>query len=138
MVRHPPRSTRSDTRFPYPTLFRSRDVDAAIKAGINVPVPKDPGGGFTHEQHKRNYRIIFEGGQLYRLIGDARYRDHVRDLLLAYADLYPKLGPHPAKANQNAGRIFWQSLNDSVFLVNAVQGYAQIRDRKSTRLNSSH
>ena len=105
-----------------------RDVEASIRAGVIVPVPKDPGGGFTHEQHKRNYRTIFEGGQLYRLTGDVRYRNHVRDLLLAYADLYPKLGPHPAAANQVAGRLFWQSLNDSVFLVNAVQGYAQIRD----------
>lgn len=104
-----------------------RDVDASIKAGINLPVPKDPGGGFSHEQHKRNYRIIFEGGQLYRLTGDARYRDHVRDLLIAYADLYPGLGPHPAASNQAPGRLFWQSLNDSVFLVNAVQGYAEIR-----------
>ncbi|APZ98772.1 alginate lyase [Sphingopyxis sp. QXT-31] len=104
-----------------------RDVEASIKAGINVPVPKDPGGGFTHEQHKRNYRVIFEGGQLFRMTGDTRYRDHVRDMLLAYADLYPGLGPHPAKANQTAGRLFWQSLNDSVFLVNAVQGYAEIR-----------
>lgn len=104
-----------------------RTVDASIRAGINVPVPKDPGGGFTHEQHKRNYRVIFEGGQLFRLTGEARYRDHVRDLLLAYADLYPGLGPHPAKANQTAGRLFWQSLNDSVFLVNAAQGYAAIR-----------
>ena len=102
-------------------------VEASIKAGINVPVPKDPGGGFTHEQHKRNYRVIFEGGQLFRLTGDVRYRDHVRDLLLAYADLYPKLGPHPAASNQVPGRLFWQSLNDSVFLVNAVQGYAEIR-----------
>jgi hypothetical protein len=108
-----------------------RDLDASIKAGINVPVPKDPGGGFTHEQHKRNYRIIFEGGQLYRLTGDRRYLGHVRDLLLAYADLYPGLGPHPAAANQAAGRLFWQSLNDSVFLVNAVQGYAEIRDALS-------
>ena len=102
-------------------------VEASIKAGINVPVPKDPGGGFTHEQHKRNYRTIFEGGQLFRLTGDVRYRDHVRDLLLAYADLYPKLGPHPAASKQVPGRLFWQSLNDSVFLVNAVQGYAEIR-----------
>ena len=106
-------------------------VEASIKAGINVPVPKDPGGGFTHEQHKRNYRIIFEGGQLFRLTGDVRYRDHVRDLLLAYADLYPGLGPHPAASNQVPGRLFWQSLNDSVFLVNAVQGYAEIRDALS-------
>lgn len=105
-----------------------RDVEASIKSGVNVPAPKDPGGGFTHEQHKRNYRVIFEGGQLFRLTGDARYRDHVRDLLLAYADLYPKLGPHPAASNQVPGRLFWQSLNDSVFLVNAVQGYAEIRD----------
>lgn len=105
-----------------------RDVDASIRAGVHVPVPKDAGGGFTHEQHKRNYRTIFEGGQLYRLTGDVRYRDHVRDLLLAYADLYPKLGPHPAAANQIPGRLFWQSLNDSVFLVNAVQGYGAIRD----------
>jgi len=108
-----------------------RDLDASIRAGINVPVPRDPGGGFTHEQHKRNYRIIFEGGQLYRLTGDRRYLDHVRDLLLAYADLYPRLGPHPAAANQVPGRLFWQSLNDSVFLVNAVQGYAEIRDALS-------
>ena len=106
-------------------------VEASIKAGINVPVPKDPGGGFTHEQHKRNYRIIFEGGQLFRLTGDVRYRDHVRDLLLAYADLYPKLEPHPAAANQIPGRLFWQSLNDSVFLVNAAQGYGAIRDALS-------
>lgn len=105
-----------------------RDVDAAIASGIKVPVPKDPGGGFTHEQHKRNYRTIYLGGQLYRLTGEVRYRDHVRDLLLAYAKLYPGLGPHPAAANQTAGRLFWQSLNDSVFLVNAVQGYTEIRN----------
>jgi hypothetical protein len=108
-----------------------RDVEASIRAGVNVPVPRDPGGGVTHEQHKRNYRVIFEGGQLFRLTGEARYRDHVRDLLLAYADLYPGLGPHPAAANQVPGRLFWQSLNDSVFLVNAVQGYAEIRDALS-------
>lgn len=123
-----------EARAAYAPLFTAeverakRDLDASIRAGIDVPVPRDPGGGFTHEQHKRNYRLIFEGGQLYRLTGDARYRDHVRDLLLAYAELYPKLGPHPAAANQVAGRLFWQSLNDSVFLVNAVQGYAEIRD----------
>src|SRR3546814_17976284 len=29
MIRRPPRSTRTDTRFPYPTLFRS-DLEAAL------------------------------------------------------------------------------------------------------------
>ena len=103
------------------------EVDTAIRAGVHVPVPKDPGGGFTHEQHKRNYRTIYGAGLLYRLTGEKRYADHVRALLLEYARLYPTLGPHPAASNQTAGRLFWQSLNDSVFLVYAIQGYDAAR-----------
>src|SRR3546814_4775642 len=30
MIRRPPRSTRTDTLFPYTTLFRSRDIDGRI------------------------------------------------------------------------------------------------------------
>src|SRR3546814_9832942 len=30
MIRRPPKSTRTDTLFPYPTLFRSRLADAAF------------------------------------------------------------------------------------------------------------
>src|SRR3546814_5607883 len=30
MIRRPPRSTRTDTLFPYTTLFRSRDGDTAL------------------------------------------------------------------------------------------------------------
>src|SRR3546814_7314994 len=39
IIRRPPRSTRTDTRFPYTTLFRSQDTehfsDSAFKAGGN-------------------------------------------------------------------------------------------------------
>src|SRR3546814_12625563 len=31
MIRRPPRSTRTDTLFPYPTLFRSADADDAAR-----------------------------------------------------------------------------------------------------------
>lgn len=116
-----------------PPLYQSelRDaqtfVDGMMAQGVVVPVPKDPGGGYTHEQHKRNYRAIQLGGQLYRITGEVRYRDYVRDILFAYADLYPTLGDHPAKANQNTGRLFWQVLNDAMWLVYAVQGYGEIR-----------
>lgn len=103
-------------------------VDAMMGKGVIVPVPKDPGGGYTHEQHKRNYRAIYLGGQLYSVTGEAKYRDYVRDMLLAYAELYPTLGDHPAKANQNVGRLFWQVLNDAVWLVHSIQGYGEIRD----------
>ncbi len=106
-------------------------VDAMMERGVVVPVPRDPGGGYTHEQHKRNYKAIYLGGQLYRVTGQQAYADYVRDLLLAYAELYPTLGDHPARANQNPGRLFWQVLNDAVWLVHSVQGYGDIRDTLS-------
>ncbi|WP_114521576.1 heparinase II/III family protein [Altererythrobacter sp. ZODW24] len=96
--------------------------------GVVVPTPKDPGGGYTHEQHKRNFKAIYLGGQLYRLTGEQKYADYVRDVLLAYAELYPTLGEHPARKNsQSSGRIFWQVLNDAMWMVDSIQGYEAIR-----------
>jgi len=96
--------------------------------GVNVPTPRDPGGGYTHEQHKRNYQAIYNAGALYRLTGDKAYADFARDLLLEYAKLYPALGAHPAGRGQIPGRLFWQTLNDSVWLVYSIQGYDAIRE----------
>ena len=104
-----------------------RFVDGMVAAGIDVPVPVDAGGGATHEQHKRNYRALAAAGELFRFTGDRRYADFVRDMLLEYAALYPALGPHPARSNQQHGRLFWQNLNDAVWLVNAIQGYEPVR-----------
>ncbi|WP_336987078.1 alginate lyase family protein [Altererythrobacter aquiaggeris] len=113
-------------------LSRSEEfVTGMMAQGVVVPVPKDPGGGYTHEQHKRNYRAIHLSGQLFRITGEQKYRNYVRDMLFAYADLYPALGEHPAKANQNVGRLFWQVLNDAMWLVHTVQGYGAIRDTLS-------
>lgn len=129
-----PPAEASLERAPLPPLFleeleRARGfVGETMEAGVDVPKPKDPGGGYTHEQHKRNYRAIYLAGQLYRITGDRGYADYVRDMLLAYAELYPTLGEHPAKSNEYSGRLFWQVLNDAVWLVNSVQGYADIRD----------
>jgi hypothetical protein len=103
-------------------------VRAAMAQGVIVPTPRDPGGGYTHEQHKRNYQAIYNAGALYRLTGDKAYADHARDLLLEYAKLYPTLGGHPAGRGEIPGRLFWQTLNDSVWVVYAVQGYDAIRD----------
>lgn len=119
---------------PMPALFasefeRSRDlVDAAMVDGIIVPVPKDPGGGYTHEQHKLNFRVMYLAGDLFRITGDEKYRDFVRDMLIEYAEMYPSLGDHPARANQNVGRLFWQVLNDAMWLVHSIQAYEAIRD----------
>lgn len=110
------------------TARAERFVADMMAGGIDVPVPVDVGGGATHEQHKRNYRALAAAGELYRITGKARYRDYVRDMLLEYAALYPKIGPHPARSNQQYGRLFWQNLNDAVWLVNAIQGYEPVRD----------
>ena len=107
-------------------------VRAAMAAGITVPRPRDSGGGYTHEQHKRNYLAIQNAGALYRLTGARAYADFARDMLLEYARLYPTLGAHPAGRGQIPGRLFWQTLNDSVWLVHAIQGYDAIRDTLST------
>ena len=119
-----------------PMLVRERarmeaSVAIAMRGGVIVPLPTDPGGGYTHEQHKRNQRSILEAGTLYRLTGDMAYAHFVRDILLAYADLYPTLGNHPAARNQLPGRLFWQTLNDSVWLVQSIQGYDAVRDALS-------
>src|SRR3546814_15675760 len=37
MIRRPPRSTRTDTLFPYTTLFRSAK-DLVIRGGENIPI----------------------------------------------------------------------------------------------------
>src|SRR3546814_318583 len=40
MLRLPPRSTRTDTLFPYTTLFRSRRRDRFVPLGVSAPRKK--------------------------------------------------------------------------------------------------
>lgn len=122
-------------RYPMFSAERTRvegEVRAAMAAGIDVPQPRDLGGGITHERHKANYKAIAGAGALYRMTGDRAYADFVRDMLLAYADLYPTLSDHPAGNSPVKGRLFWQALNDSVWLVYSAQGYDAVRDTLST------
>lgn len=98
-------------------------VDQAIKQGVIVPVPKDAGGGYTHEQHKKNGKLIYGAGLLFQITGEKNYAKYVKDILLAYAKMYPALGLHPKHKNQSPGKLFWQSLNDCVWLVYSIQGY---------------
>jgi len=100
-------------------------VDLQLALPINVPVPKDGGGGYTHERHKNNYQLMYNAGIIYQLSQDKTYADFVRDMLLAYAQLYPTLDLHPERKvkSQNAGKLFWQSLNEAVWLVHTIQAY---------------
>lgn len=105
-------------------------VDEQIKQPITVPVPKDGGGGYTHERHKKNYQLMYNAGIIYQLSQDEKYADYVRDMLLAYANLYPTLGLHPKRKvkSQNPGKLFWQSLNEAMWLVYTIQAYDFVHD----------
>lgn len=103
-------------------------LDFAIGHPIDVPVPLDAGGGYTHEQHKRNAKAIYQAGLLYEATSERKYLDHAVRLLDSYVELYPTLGLHPKQKEQTPGRLFWQSLNEAWWLVYTIQGYEIIRD----------
>lgn len=110
---------------------RQINIDAILAQKINVPLPADAGGGYTHEVHKRNYAIMRDAGRLFLLTQDKKYADVVRNMLFAYADMYPTLPLHPKQKEQSPGKLFWQSLNEAVWLVYSIQGYDAVKSALS-------
>lgn len=104
------------------------EVDAEIANGLEVPVPKDMAGGYTHERHKKNFFILQKAGNLFQITGDEKYAVYTRDMLLEYAELFPTLGLHPTDRSYATGKIFWQCLNDANWLVYVSQAYDCIYD----------
>lgn len=104
------------------------EVDAEIALEIITPIPKDFSGGYTHERHKKNFLIIQKAGVLYQILNDKKYAIYVRDMLLAYAKLYPTLPLHPQTRSYVRGKLFWQALNDSNWLVYTSQAYDCVYD----------
>src|SRR3546814_4068549 len=115
MRRRPPRSTRTDTLFPYTTLFRSRHGDrfrrsaraAHTAAAIRVLTPACDAD--ARQSHDRVRRGAVAAERALRADGL-----HPRD-----ADRLPA-GPRPAGDDLDAAPLHLRE------------------DRKSTRMNSSH
>lgn len=117
----------------YPLLQQSwkelkKDADKAIKGGIEVPTPRDGGGGTTHEQHKKNYQNILACGVAFQITKEDQYARYVKDLLLQYAAVYNTWPRHPKRKDQPGGKMFWQNLNDCVWQVYVIQGYDCVYD----------
>jgi hypothetical protein len=102
------------------------EVDAEIALGISTPTPLDYSGGFTHERHKKNYAVAQKAGALYLILGEKKYANYVRDMLLQYASIYNDLPLHPKSRSYARGKIFWQCLNDANWLVYMSQAYDAI------------
>ena len=109
-----------------------KEVDAEIALGVDVPVPKDMAGGYTHDRHKKNWFILQKAGVLYQILDDNKYAEYVHNVLKEYAKLYPTLPLHPQERSYARGKLFWQCLNDSNWLVYVSQAYDCIYNYLST------
>jgi len=99
------------------------EIDAEIEKGIDVPIPKDYSGGYTHVTHKNNWFVLQKAGLLYQILDDEKYAKFVKDMLMEYEALYKTLPLHPKTRSYARGKLFWQCLNDSNWLVYVSQAY---------------
>ena len=105
-----------------------QEVDAEIAMGIDTPIPKDLSGGYTHQRHKQNFFIAQKAGVLYQVLEDEKYAKYIRDMLFQYEAMYKDLPLHPQERSYSRGKLFWQCLNDSNWLVYMSQAYDAIYD----------
>lgn len=111
-------------------------VDEEILLGINVPLPKDLAGGYTHERHRANFLTMQKAGVLFQLTEDEKYAVYIRDILLEYAKLFPTFEKHPQDRSYARGKFFWQCLNDANWLVYTIQAYDNIYDWLDKKIKS--
>src|SRR3546814_1377827 len=121
MIRRPPRSTRTDTLFPYTTLFRSladratywEDAERRISdAYLLEKVIKTPANFIVHSLQEVNDALAH---------GRVFFMEIVKDGVILYQSDDKELGkPKPKTPDM------------------ALKAASEYLDRTSTRLNSSH
>lgn len=98
-------------------------ADQALNTPITVPQPIDGGGGYSHEKHKNNYYEMNACGLLFQITGNTQYAIFVRNMLNEYANIYTTLPLHPVVRSKTPGKLFWQALNEAVWLVHTSVAY---------------
>ncbi|CAM4082578.1 alginate lyase family protein [Zobellia nedashkovskayae] len=109
------------------------EVDAEIALGIDTPIPKDFSGGYTHSRHKLNFQTLQKAGVLYQILDDEKYALYIKDMLFQYESMYKDLPVHPQTRSYARGKLFWQCLNDSNWLVYVSQAYDCVYDYLSKK-----
>src|SRR3546814_6484719 len=115
MIRRPPRSTRTDTLFPYTTLFRSHRV--GLKPEGKAPV--------------RAHAALYADAAGQQPIGEVTSGGFGPSVEGPIA-----MGYVPTAYQQTGTQIFAEVRGK--YLPVTVSAMPFIKDRKSTRLNSSH
>src|SRR3546814_5281518 len=134
MIRRPPRSTRTDTLFPYPTLFRS-DADQLVLDELGCALITAPDADVRQHAVFAGLFAGFDAG--HTAIADAI---HFR---LVGADFDQALGAHPDgdAVDHLFDRVRFSHRQNSIRTAGispARMATTILRDRKSTRLNSSN
>src|SRR3546814_4220665 len=121
MIRRPPRSTRTDTLFPYTTLFRSNRAERAL---LEVP-PEERG----HDYRDQLEAFIAETDRAFDLLSgilpECRVLDDAETLTYLHGTISTRR--HTVAVPETPMYL------DAVLADTPLAG-----DRKSTRLNSSH
>src|SRR3546814_14793501 len=115
MIRRPPRSTLTDTLFPYATLFRSHAARAGTRPQ-GLVAARDAGDAGA--AHRGDDAVLAQPLHLQPRAGEGPR---------------PAVPPERAAAAPRAGQF-----RDAAARGCARSGDAGLPDRKSTRLNSSH
>src|SRR3546814_9231107 len=131
MIRRPPRSTRTDTLFPYTTLFRSYgaevkdiliDCDVVLRSGEQRTLPlADLGYTYRHSE-------LPEGA----VVTGATFRGRPGEAQAIQAEM------DRISASREASQPLRSKTGGSTFKNPDGHKAWQLVDRKSTRLNSSH
>src|SRR3546814_9794969 len=117
MIRRPPRSTRTDTLFPYPTLFRSQQPRDLAERALDMAL--------VHRRPAANVILHHDRGSQYT---SARYRAKAEAAHMVLSMSRPGMPYDNAMAESFFSTLKLDLVPDKPF----------VSDRKSTRLNSSH
>src|SRR3546814_4497770 len=126
MIRRPPRSTRTDTLFPYTTLVRSAVAAADHRRD-------QPGAARQGRLWRRRQCLFHQHG--HPVMARAKTKAAVKDDAKASLLLRKAEDGYAFPALDGVANQFARSLRD---LIRALGAPTVQVDRKSTRLNSSH
>src|SRR3546814_8903347 len=136
MIRRPPRSTRTHTLFPYPTLFRSGQLLSRF-VGSNVQCSHRCATWHTLVRHDRAH---FEPREQVRHSAPAiGIEPSTTPMLVSIVDHVAPLAERSQVARGAVGRIMVEVGAGDIDPRDTDDRHEVYRpDRKSTRLNSSH
>src|SRR3546814_7698421 len=132
MIRRPPRSTRTDTLFPYTTLFRSASAAADVVQDLYLKLRRID-ARLPSDGEARRYLLKMA---VNASIDHQRVEGRRAELLASAVDLFdvPQPGPEDAVLAADQLRSVDAALAE---LPEKCRQVLFMGDRKSTRLNSS-